>query len=144
MLDEEITPVPVVVVPSVETQIEQTEDELDLVAEQVGVLAIEDEERHDELMEGVSECRRRLATLSTSMTQVENPVLTQILNELAEIRVRLDHLKENQSSNTSQSSRPPSESIPMEPEPVELNQVESTVEHEPAERTPKRKKYRVI
>jgi hypothetical protein len=92
--------------------IENTEDEIDLVSEQVAVLGIEDEERHDQIMEGVNECRQRLESLSTLTQTAESPLLSEIMTEIREIRSQLSDLQKKviPSSNMNPSNLPQSES----------------------------------
>jgi hypothetical protein len=107
-------PTPVVIVPE-PVSVAETEEELDLVAEQVGLLSLEEAERADHIMEGIAACRERLDSLSTLTTSTESPLLNQIVTDLAEIKAAVTLLlseRRNQSpsSSTNTSSQPPSDS----------------------------------
>ena len=78
-------PAPVIVVTEPIT-VEETEEDLDLVAEQVGLLSIEEQERADQILEEISGCRERLETLSTLTNSTESPILLQIQTEVSEIK----------------------------------------------------------
>jgi hypothetical protein len=88
------------------------EEELDLVAQMIAEESIINEERADELMEGVEECQSRLEELSTLKTTLEamaapradegeNPMLTQIQRQLAEVQTQLAELRASMVSPTS-------------------------------------------
>jgi hypothetical protein len=114
----------------VEESPEEIEDDIDELAEALAVHSIISEQRHEQILEEVAACQTQLETLSTS-PQTENPLLTQITTQLAEIRAELLILK---SSMATMSNRPPrSESeiqSPEEPNPERLTE-EPSVENEP-------------
>lgn len=135
--DEPEPPAVVVVTPT--PVIPESDEDIDLVAEQVEFGHIAAERRHEETMEGISECRTRLENFSTA----ESPLLNQIATEVSEIKTRLDHLT---SQSLTSSNLPPSELIPTE-EPMNRDEpvtVVSMEEPAPVAPSPRPKKYRRI
>jgi hypothetical protein len=130
--------------------ISDTEDDIDELAEALAVHSIISEERHDEILERVDECRNRLEVL-LPMTQAENPLLSQILSEMTAIRAELMSLK---SSMGTRPNHPPPNESPSEEQraenPEEPNQAPSIAEpsvarEEPeAQPAPKAKKNRFV
>jgi hypothetical protein len=111
-------PTPVVIVPE-PVSVAETEEDLDLIAEQVGLLSLEEEERADHIMEGIVACREKLESLSTLTTSTESPLLNQIVTDLAEIKAAValllsEHRNPSQSLSMTTSNPPPSDSMSQE------------------------------
>ena len=129
--------------------IEEATEDIDELSEQLAVHSIISEERHDEILARVDECNQTIQTLSSQVTQGESPILTQLLNQMIELRTELATLKENTKSlmdSRSNQDRTPNPSSEVTPEPVienpaEPNQEKSTVERseENAEAKPRPK-----
>lgn len=140
-------PIPIIVTAPPVT-VEDAEEELDLVAEQVGLLSIEEDERYSHLLERIEACQQRLESLSTNPNQTESPILNQILTEILDIKSRVERMEsEHQNPNpnppSSSSNLPPSESTESpESNPDALATVESTDEVNKPE--PRVKRNRVI
>jgi hypothetical protein len=120
----------VVIVPVETPTVDDAEDELDLVAEQVAISSIEDQERYEHILEEIAQCRSRLENLSAS-TMPESPILNQILSEILTIKVKVEKLEsENRSRNTQStpntSNLPPSESTMTSTDQDGQEVVEST------------------
>lgn len=102
------------------------EEEIDLVAELVASESIQREEQHDEVMEGIDQCRTQLQSLtdlyqSLSQSQTaENPMLADIQRQIAEVRTLQETLQRSMVSI--QSSHERSDSIktvsPTEEQPA--------------------------
>src|SRR5580698_11044773 len=75
-----------------EEQITELEDETDELLERVNELVSTSETRHTELTGRIEACQNRLEQLSVGMT-AENPMLSQVMVQLAEIRAELTNLK---------------------------------------------------
>jgi hypothetical protein len=105
-------------------EIEDTADEIDEISEQLAVAQIISDERHTEFLEKVDTCLNRLESLSTTQSTAENPLLTQILAELATTRGELANLKSSmdtlQTRPTPLNSPTPEPENPEEPEPDAL------------------------
>jgi hypothetical protein len=108
--------------------IEEATDDIDELSEALAVHSIISEERHDEILERVDECRTQLATLS-SVPTAENPILTQLLNQMIELRTELATLK---SSMELRSNPAPTQNESETPTPVE-NPEETRTEPSPKE-----------
>ena len=137
MDEPEVIPV---IVPIQTPTVEETEEELDLITEQVAVSNIENEERHDEIMEVLQLCRQRLESSSTN----ESPILNQIQADLVEIKAELLRLRRpaEESPNSNTSNLPPSESTQTPTNQSEPVTAESTDDlNRPAKTA---KKYRAI
>jgi hypothetical protein len=93
---------------------DEIEDDIDELAEALAVHSIISEERHDEILERVDECRMQLESLSTTGT-AESPLLTQIMSQLVEIRAELMNLKSSMDSRPNRPQEQPSESPTEEP-----------------------------
>jgi hypothetical protein len=144
IMNEGHAPEPVVIVAPVAPTVETVEEDLDLVSEQVAVLDIQDEERHEQIMEVLSECREQLATLTNSSVATESPMLIQIQADLVTIKDQLAILtsERRNRSNSNSSNQPQSEStnpgmVPDLQSPEESTSVQSQAEG-------RAKKYRKI
>lgn len=102
--------------------IDETEDEIDELTEQLVAHQIMSEARHEEIIERVNECHQLLEN-SSETSGAENPILTQVLNQLIEIRAELATLK------SSMDSKIPSQSESL---PLVVEVPESVVEDLPA------------
>jgi hypothetical protein len=99
----------------IEAEIELAEeltDEVDEVAEALAAHDIISEERHEEIINEVNECRLKLEQLSTA-ERAENPILSRIQEEVRQTREQVAALAS--SLESMRSSRTPSESAPAEP-----------------------------
>jgi chromosome segregation ATPase len=105
--------------------IDQTQDEVDELQEQVSGLESLTKTQHAEMTAKVDTCLSKLEALSTQ-NSAENPLLTQLLNQLVEIRSELSSLK---SSMDTRQNLPPrnvsEEAIVVEEIPSLPNQDES-------------------
>lgn len=138
--------------------IEIEAEEIDEVSEALAVMGIISEERHNQLLEEVNQCRDLVVSLSTKVQTEESPTLTMILERLMQIQIELADLKKSMkpSSDSNPSNTLPSESaiviapppevIPNPDEPkAEESMVEpSGVDAEPPKPEAKKKKYRVL
>lgn len=95
-----------------EAQIEEVEEEIDELSEQVALDSILSEERHDEVMEGLEECRQRLERLTT---EGQNPQLEAIQAELREMRQMLHEVRTE--LQTYSSTRPSNPTFSSSPNP---------------------------
>ena len=136
-----------------EEEVEQIGDDVDEVAEALAVHSIISEERHDEILERVEICQSRLEVLSTqvqaiSPSSAENPTLARILEQLGELKGRVESL---QSLQSSMDLKPivliPPESIPSPPPSAEEENPDQKTESPEAEElppAPKKKRFRVL
>ena len=98
--------------PSTEEIIDAVEDETEEVDElvaQLSALSAISETRHTQILERTDACRVELERLST-IPQAESPLLTQLLNQMIEIRTELTSLKLSMDLRLS----PPTQTIPRE------------------------------
>jgi hypothetical protein len=145
IMNEGHAPEPVVIVaPVAAPTVETVEEDLDLVSEQVAVLDIQDEERHEQIMEVLSECREQLATLTNSSVATESPMLIQIQADLVTIKDQLAILTSERRNRLSSNSSNPPQSESTNPGTVQDLQSpeESTSVQSPVEG--RAKKYRKI
>ena len=130
------------------TEVEEIElDSLGIIGEEIAVLAIENEERHEEILE----CLRKLENSSETQNPVSQAVLTELTtlkSELAELRGMIVSLQTSLTamSHSHQADQRPSESptetVPVE-NPSEQNPERSTEEPAPEE-IQSRKKRRIL
>ena len=131
------------------SDIDETIEDIDELSEQLAVHSIISEERHDEILARVDECNQTIQTLSSQVTQGESPILTQLLNQMIELRTELSVMKSSMDSRLNQ-VRSPNPSETPEPEtalvenPAEPNQERSTVEHSEENVEQKRPKNRFV
>jgi len=149
------TPAIEAVAAEIEEALELNED-VDEVSEQLAVHQIISEERHDEIIEGVNICQERLEALSTRLQtleqnqsgvqQTDSPVLSQILQQVTEIRTRQETLEQNLRSllDSKPSNPQQSPSVVPNPEPgaVDVDPV-AVIEPQPASE-PQRRKRRIL
>lgn len=93
-----------------EAATEELSDDIDDLSEQVALDSILDEERHDEIVEVLTECRERLDQLTTQSQTGESPALHRIAEDLTEVRRELAELRH--SLTNSQPTPKPSGSSP--------------------------------
>ena len=143
--------------PELTPQIEATEDltdEVDEVAEALAAHDIISEERHEQIITEVTECRNRLEVLSTQ-ERAESPLLSRIQAEVMRLNLALTEILSSLTDLKTQSNRTPSVSVPESPtEPVLVESTAEPVQDAPQETqepeapptpvTPKRKRFRVI
>jgi hypothetical protein len=121
--DEQSQPVIVPVLQAEEEAIEEEEEELDLVAQMVAEDGIVREEQHDQVMEGIAQCQSRLEALSgwirvlEQSQSTENPMLTQIQQQLADLQRQMTEQEKQRSESTT--SLPSSHSGKTKPETEE-------------------------
>ena len=128
--------------------IEEATEDIDELSEQLAVHSIISEERHDEILARVDECNQTIQTLSSQVTQGESPILTQLLNQMIELRTELSVLKSSMDSRLNR-DRTPNPSETSEPEtplenPAEQNREKSTVERSEENAEQKRPKNRFV
>lgn len=130
---------------------EDNAEEIDELSEQLAVHSIISEERHDEILERVDQCRTELERLSANgLTTAESPMLIQMVTQLAEIRAELTNLKSSQDRmdqtlrESSTQTRQEPEMVPEEPRAEEL-MVEPSEENEPGPvEAPRRRNRQVL
>lgn len=94
--------------------IDETDEDINELQEALAVHSIMSEQRHEEILEGIEECQTRLETLSATAQTAESPILTQVLNQLVELRAEIATIR---ASMDSLSERPiPTESHQLIPE----------------------------
>lgn len=101
----------------VEDEIEEVLDEVDAIEETLAFHAITSELRHEQILEGIAECRANLENLSNQVQtqpQGESPANSRILSELAGIRTAVTALREQQMMSSSPTPQP-SQSQPSNP-----------------------------
>jgi hypothetical protein len=109
--------------------IEEAVDDIDELSEQLAVHSIISEERHDEILARVDECNQTIQILSSQANQAENPILTQLLNQMIELRTELASLKFLMDSRLNRDRTPNASETPTPIEsPAEPNQERSTEE----------------
>lgn len=102
MEDDEIEVIPPVIItpdtdetPSeIVDEIEEVTDDIDELTETLVAHSIMSEARHEEILEEISECRLQVQQLSTNPAlSAENPILTQLLNQMIELRSEVMSLR---------------------------------------------------
>lgn len=102
-------------------------EETDELIERLTALEAKTDTQHTELIERLEACRNQLEQSSTVMATAENPLLTQALASLQEIKAELTSLKS--SMDTMLKDRTPNPYAPPVTEvPEEISVVESTEE----------------
>lgn len=127
-----------------EQTLTEVQDQIDEVIDEVEADTELSEERHTEILGRLDQCLTQLEKLSTTSAQAENPMLTQIVSQVAEIKGEIASLK---SSLDSMRNNPtPNVSVvevPMEsaePNPESLTEEPALAEPEAKERP----KHRVV
>lgn len=105
--------------------VEDEEQELDLVARMVAEESIVREEQHEELMEAIGQWETRMQELLTLQNQTENPMLTEIRQQITVLQSQIELLRNSmatpppnppQSRSTKTEIEPGSIIEPIEPE----------------------------
>jgi chromosome segregation ATPase len=108
--------------------VDDTDDEVDEILTELQSQKTVSETRYNELSERLNQCLTRLEALSAG-SNAENPILTQLSNQIAEIRVdvtaALNSLEDMKAKNLAQSESQP---IVVEEIPSSLSLDESTEE----------------
>ena len=89
-----------------------------------------------QILERLDTCQNRLEVLSQTAT-AENPVLTQVLNQLVEMRAELTSLKSSMDSKRNNPPQNESPEVNLEEPRAEESMVEPSVENEEPQKTRK-------
>lgn len=125
--------------------IEDTDDEIDEVAEQLAAHSILSDARHEEILEGIDECRTKLLTIAEQAQTAESPLLTQLTAQIAEINAQVLSLKQSMDTMLSRpqpnvSQIPAVTEAPAEIDTENLTDVQQPVDAQPEETQQTRKR----
>jgi hypothetical protein len=109
----------------IQDAVDENAEEVDELVELVRSQRNLSETRHAEILARVNECSNSLERLSTQ-TQAENPAMTQVLSQLAEMRVEMDLLRQELRSTATMSKVPTPNG--SEPNPGGLIETEVLIE----------------
>lgn len=126
--------------------IEDAASEIDEVSSQLTELNAQAETRHADILERLNTCLAKVETLSSSQT-AENPLLTQVLNQVVELKAEILSLKASMDSTPN--PQPPSElivteEIPASDTPSQESPMEDTAKDVENPPVPERRKNRFI
>jgi hypothetical protein len=124
-----------------EVELEEEAENIDELAEQLAVHQIISEERHQEILEEVAQCRDGLRELrERNQIPTESPAYQAMLTQMTLLLERLDRMAA--ASPPQSPERPPSNRTPLPSNPQESNQSVSVVA--PEAPMPTRKRRQVL